>query len=764
MALRGDGVPWKFRSPSSGTVSIEVPRSSVVRKGTWTWLILPAGALLSWAAYQFADQVSEREARYRFERVAAEAQHRVEIELRAYAQVVRGLQALFSAKAEVTSDEFDRYVTTLDLGARYPAFSALTFARFVRKEERTAFERSLRESGRLGPVMSPAYRIRAPENLPYHFVIDYVYPNVVPGLPTVGIDITADPARRPAIERQVETGELVSSGIPITQVSRELDSNVLPMRVVVYRAGVSLDTPADRWKAVLGSVGAAFKVRVLFDHALRDSSEKLRLRVYDVGAVSEPGSRSSGQGSLIYDSKLPDGYLLSQQLMLQDARFEQRLQVDWATRRWVLQFTSDDGPVSLVDSSWPWVVLLGGLTTTLLIFAWLQALARSSENALASQRAQSNFLANMSHELRTPLNAILGYAQILELARNLDERQLNGVRTIKMSGDHLLALIDDILDLARVEAGKLELYPSDMDVRRFLDDVSEIIGVRAQQKRVAFELTIDPTLPQTVRADEKRLRQVLLNLLGNAVKFTDAGRVELRARRLSSASVAEGEVALLFEIEDTGIGMDSSQLAQLFQPFQQVSDMEHRRGGTGLGLAISRQLVRLMGSDIQVSSVAGQGSVFWFELRVPLTKDAHAPAPADKLPTGYAGPRRKVLVVDDAVENRALLSDVLQPLGFQVVHATDGAQALARADEVKPDVILMDNLMPVLGGLDAIRQLRGTASFQKVPIVAISASASQDDIRRALSAGATDFMAKPFRASALVSMLQKHLGIEFTYE
>jgi signal transduction histidine kinase/ActR/RegA family two-component response regulator len=756
-------MPWNFRSAPPGAAAPRNSVGAVLGRLNWAWVVLPLGALLSWTAFQFAQQAQAREVRHRFETVAGEVRHRVELELRAYAQVLFGLRALFSAQPGITDEEFEVYVSQLELASRYPAFSSLNFARFVPAAQREAFERSVRESGRLGPELSKAYRIRAPQGQDYHFVIDYVNSGAVPRDNTFGIDIVADPARRPAVVRQVEAGELASSGLPVAQVSRELNSNVVPMRLAAYRHGLPLATAEERWQAVIGTVGAAFRSRVLFDHALGKPPMPMRLRVFDIGeAVDAAPQDDSAQGTLIYDSSVADGYLESRQPLVRDGRFEQRLPVDWATRRWLLQFTGDEAGASLVDGHWPAMVLAGGLTMTLLIFGWLQALVRSREHALAAQRAQGAFLASMSHELRTPLNAVLGYAQLLELAGDLNDRQLNAVRTIRMSGDHLLALIDDILDLARVEAGRLDLYLSDVDLRRFLEEVAGLLRVRAEQKRLAFEFEA-ADLPESVRMDEKRLRQVLLNLLGNAVKFTDRGRVVLRVRRQASAPAGADEVALLFEVEDTGIGMDGQQLARLFQPFQQVGDVGRRRGGSGLGLVISRQLVRLMGSEIRVDSRAGQGSRFWFELRLPLAAAPTAPVAAARVPKGYAGPRRSALLVDDSAENRAVLGDVLRSLGFEVSHAADGAQGLERAIACPPDLILMDNLMPEMNGLEATRRLRALPAFRDIPIIAISASASREDIQQAMAAGASDFMSKPFQVAVLVSLLEKHLGLEFLY-
>ncbi|MEO8122227.1 MAG: ATP-binding protein, partial [Rhodoferax sp.] len=226
-------------------------------------------------------------------------------------------------------------------------------------------------------------------------------------------------------------------------------------------------------------------------------------------------------------------------------------------------------------------------------------------------QAKSVFLANMSHELRTPLNGILGYAQILLRDKTLSERDISGLTVIQKSGEHLLTLINDILDFAKIEAGKLELYLTDIDLPKFLHAIAEMIEVKAVQKDLEFSCDMAPDLPNWVRADEKRLRQVLLNLLSNAVKFTDHGSV-----RLWVSMSAAGRIR--FEVQDTGVGIGADQLETIFQPFEQAGDMQRRLGGTGLGLAISRQFLKLMGSEVRVESRVGEGSTFWFELDLPV--------------------------------------------------------------------------------------------------------------------------------------------------
>jgi CheY-like chemotaxis protein len=367
----------------------------------------------------------------------------------------------------------------------------------------------------------------------------------------------------------------------------------------------------------------------------------------------------------------------------------------------------------------------------------------------------------MSHELRTPLNGILGYAQILQWEQTLTPKQRSGLRTIEHSGQHLLTLIDDILDLSKIEAGKLELRPAPLDLAPFLQGIVDMVRVRAEQKQLRFAFEAGD-LPEAVVADAKQLRQVLLNLLGNAVKFTDAGEVSLRVD--AAPDDGSAKLRLRFAVQDSGLGISSDDLKTLFQPFQQVGDAERQRGGTGLGLVISRELVRAMGGDIAVDSEPGRGSCFRFELELARVEpQVAASGSAERVVTGYDGVRKKVLVVDDVAENRSLLVDMLRPLGFLVFEAQDGREGVERAQAICPDVILMDNVMPVMNGLEATRRLREIPALMNVPVLAISASATQDDRDSARAAGATGFVTKPFRAAQLLALMEQHLGIRFKH-
>ncbi|MEW5959513.1 MAG: ATP-binding protein, partial [Chloroflexota bacterium] len=390
-----------------------------------------------------------------------------------------------------------------------------------------------------------------------------------------------------------------------------------------------------------------------------------------------------------------------------------------------------------------------------------------------ANRAKSAFLATMSHELRTPLNAILGYAQILQ-QQALDANVLHQLNIVRESGQHLLTLINNILDIAKIEAGKLELYPTPIHLPTFLESIADIIRARAEVKNLQFVFAAADTLPSGVQADETRLRQVLLNLLGNAVKFTNAGQVTLRVkaeggRRKDERAITQqlhpsSFILLTFEITDTGIGIAVNQWERIFQPFEQAAEGSHSIEGTGLGLPITRQLVQLMGGELHLQSEPGRGSTFWFEIALPRVEAVKKPAqPATLIITGYKGPRRKVLVVDDIPSHQAILVNLLEAVGFEVLEATDGQEAIHVARATQPDLILMDRWMPVLDGFAAARQMRQNPALRAVPIIAVSAGVSAEDQALSREMGIDDFLPKPVHWPRLVALLEQHLELEWKY-
>ncbi|MDF0551609.1 ATP-binding protein [Kamptonema sp. UHCC 0994] len=389
----------------------------------------------------------------------------------------------------------------------------------------------------------------------------------------------------------------------------------------------------------------------------------------------------------------------------------------------------------------------------------------------AANQAKSEFLANMSHELRTPLNGILGYAQILQRDSSLTQKQLADINIIYKCGSHLLTLINDILDLSKIEARKMELHPTNFYFMGFLQVVSEICRIKAEQKGISFICKFDPALPRMVQTDEKRLRQVLVNLLGNAVKFTDVGAVTFKVAVLELASVELTTIALTnintirFQIEDTGVGMTSEQMQKIFQPFEQVGDTRRMSEGTGLGLAISLKIIEMMGSSIKVASKSQAGSQFWFDLNLPAAGEEEISLKTE--PTGsivgFTGEKRKILIVDDRWENRSVIVNLLKPIGFIVAEAANGIECLDRIAELIPDVIITDLVMPKMDGFQLVRCLRESPEFKDIIVIVSSASVFETDQYNSLDAGADAFLPKPVQVSDLFGLLERLLGISWLY-
>jgi len=387
-----------------------------------------------------------------------------------------------------------------------------------------------------------------------------------------------------------------------------------------------------------------------------------------------------------------------------------------------------------------------------------EAERQARQLAEGANRAKSEFFAAMSHDLRTPLNGILGYAQLLERDASLTERQRRAVDVIHHSGAQLLIMINDLLDLARLEAGQLELRPVELSLAGFLQSLLELVMVSARQKGLEFVSDWSPPLPARIRADEQCLRRVLLNLLSNAIKFTDQGSVTLQVRLLPAAR-------LRFTVLDTGIGIPQDHLERIFEPFRQVGDPARRAGGTGLGLTISRRLVAAMGGELHADSRLGVGSTFWFELDASALEKVDESAPtttATVAVSGYEGPRRKILVVDDVAESRDLLLDWLTPLGFETAAATNGIEALELTRTFRPDLLLLDLAMPQMSGLQVLESLRRSSEFRHLPVIALSADPSVPDAIHCLAAGANTFLPKPIDFEQLQKAIADLLHITWT--
>lgn len=396
-----------------------------------------------------------------------------------------------------------------------------------------------------------------------------------------------------------------------------------------------------------------------------------------------------------------------------------------------------------------------------------EQLRRASVAAEEANRSKSAFLANMSHEIRTPLNAIIGFSQLLQQEDSITGEQKENLNIICRSGDHLLNLINDILDMSKIEAGRIQLHETNFDVHQMLNDLKSMFHLRAQERGLSLEFETGEEVPQFIRSDDKKLRQVIVNLVGNAVKFTEAGGVTVRA-----AYTPRNETAgvMRFEVEDTGVGIAKEEIGKLFSAFEQTESGVKSKQGTGLGLAISREFVKLMGGDIHVESEAGQGTNFIFDIIVHKvdqadasdSHDSHIRQRAKALKPGQQ--TKKILIVDDEENGRRLLKQKLEPFGFELNEAADGGEAVERAAEWKPDLIFMDIRMPVLNGMEATQQIKASPGGEGIKVVALTASIFEGERQRLFDAGCDEYIRKPYRDYEIVESIERLLGVEFIYE
>jgi len=401
-----------------------------------------------------------------------------------------------------------------------------------------------------------------------------------------------------------------------------------------------------------------------------------------------------------------------------------------------------------------------------------EKMKQAKETAETANHAKSTFLANMSHELRTPLNAVLGFSQILSHGQNLTKEQQKHLRIINSSGEHLLTLINSVLDMSKIDAGRVTLNETGFDLYQMLDDLENMLHMRTQKKGLELIFEHTPDVPRYIRTDETKLRQVLINLLNNAVKFTKQGGIQLSVN--GSAALRGGKCSelipdnsLLFTVKDTGPGIAPEEMDSLFNAFVQTETGRASQEGTGLGLPISRKFVQMMGGDITVSSRPGIETTFRFNIRVSPAEisDIRQPVTVRRVTALEPGqPRYRILIVDDNPDNRHLLVTLLNPLGFELREAENGEQAVKIWEEWGPHLIWMDMWMPVMNGYEAVRKIKETAKGQATAVIAVTAGVFEEERSLVMSAGCDDFLRKPFRESDIFELMEKHTGIRFVYE
>ncbi len=405
-----------------------------------------------------------------------------------------------------------------------------------------------------------------------------------------------------------------------------------------------------------------------------------------------------------------------------------------------------------------------------------ETLKIAKEKAENASQAKSTFLANMSHELRTPLNAILGFSHLMTHEKNLHADQIKNLEIINRSGEHLLHLINNVLDISKIEAGRVELEESPLDLCQFSQEIASLMSVRAQEKGLNFTLEQSPDLPRHITVDGGKLRQILINLVGNAIKYTNQGGVTVKIDVSPSCREKRGNEAipptpsqfnLRLAIIDTGPGIRIEDRERIFTPFVQLENRPSTEAGTGLGLALCRQYTDLMSGTIRVTGELGKGSVFHVE--IPVTELPSEDIPVDTQQGRVIGlaegqPRYRLLIAEDQPQNRLLLRKLLEPLGFELREAVNGQEAVALCEQWRPHLIWMDIRMPVMDGLEATRHIKATEAGAHTRIVAVTAHALEEERREILTAGCDDFIRKPYKDADILNALTRNLGVHFIHE
>jgi len=429
----------------------------------------------------------------------------------------------------------------------------------------------------------------------------------------------------------------------------------------------------------------------------------------------------------------------------------------------MLKLSSNDMDVDLDKSTYQDEVgdMIGAVKifkdNTQKLIASQKELKLAIEDAQSANKSKSIFLARMSHELRTPLNAILGFSNLLSKSKNINTSEKDNLQTVKKSANYLLNIINEILELSKIEAGKIEIIPRTIDFYETIEEIEALFLFRSKAKGLNFNIKYDETLPRYITLDGQRLKQIVINLLSNALKFTQKGEINLY--------IYESMNKLFFEVSDTGIGINNTDLKKIFKPFEQIKQDDYNKNGTGLGLAITSELISLMGGTIYVKSQEGKGSKFYFSVSFEnATKDLIETIKDKKLILGIKNKEfsKTILVVDDIYENRKLLIDLLNYYGFKTIQAKDGLEALDIYKKEKIDLIFMDILMPKLNGIESIKRIR--IEDKKIPIVVVSANVFNEDRKNALDNGASDFISKPIEESELLLILQKYVDADLIYD
>lgn len=716
--------------------------------------VLLLGLILTGLAWNYTNRTTKQEIQAQFSREIDEGvislNNRIQVYLNTF-YAARGFW--ISENLDVKYEQWEHFVTSLDLHKRYPGINGLGFIRYV-PNNKSAYEQRVRENnGNIEPIYQN-YAVKPPGNRSDYFVIEYCEP-IQRNQKAIGLDVGHEPIRRQAVEQARDSGQPAATGRIILVQDIQRTPGLL-IYLPIYRLGMPVSTVEERRKAFFGFIYAPFRVVDLIEEGLSTSvKQHFDLVVYNhqdlMYGRADILTNNSGNSSL----------------------YHRKITINVAGKPWDLYFIQRANLNFNSRQNLPLFVLIIGIFSSLLLFGIVWSLAISynktkeakeasdaaKEAADIANRSKSEFLANMSHELRTPLNAILGFTQILQRDSSMKAEQQESLAIINRSGEHLLSLINDVLDMSKIEAGRITLSANSFDLYRLLNTVEEMFQLKAQTKGIQIIVERHPEVPQYIQADESKLRQVLINLISNGIKFTQEGGVILR--------VEYQPEKLIFEVEDTGAGIAPEELENLFTAFVQTETGRKSQEGTGLGLPISKKFVQLMGGEILVNSEVGRGTIFHFDIKITQAQatEISLPKPTQRV-MGIAPnqPPYRILVVDDRWENRRVLIHLLSSIGFQMREATNGQEAIEVWQTWEPHLIWMDMRMPVMDGYEATKRIKATTKGQATAIIALTASAFEEERNIVLAAGCDDFVRKPFREAVIFEKIAEKLGVKYIYE